>query len=309
MLLLARVAADDRDRRRICRRHGVLAAAGHRVRRHDEPDLRRCERVPAAGTDGAGADRRASPADRAVRALQRDRIACRGCRRAGGRGPRHRGRVDRLRSRDRDAGDVRGYGLLGLLSMLLYRPLSPAVEAAEATPTGAPAVSRGGWSMAWRHCSAWTRSAPASWCSRCWRCGCTRRSRSPLPPAAAILFWSGVCSAISYLVAVPIAERIGLINTMVFTHLPSNVFLMLIPFAPNLADGDRPAAGAQRAVADGCADAGLLCHGRGHAGGAAGGGEHHRRAEDLRLGGGFDDLGLSADGFRLWLAAADRRRR
>ena len=47
--------------------------------------------------------------------------------------------------------------------------------------------------------------------------------------------WSGVCSAISYLVAVPIAERIGLINTMVFTHLPSNVLLILIPFAPNLA--------------------------------------------------------------------------
>ena len=53
--------------------------------------------------------------------------------------------------------------------------------------------------------------------------------------AAAILFWSGVCSAISYLVAVPIARRIGLINTMVFTHLPSNMFLILIPFAPDLA--------------------------------------------------------------------------
>lgn len=33
----------------------------------------------------------------------------------------------------------------------------------------------------------------------------------------------------------PIAERIGLINTMVFTHLPSNVLLMLVPFAPDLA--------------------------------------------------------------------------
>jgi predicted MFS family arabinose efflux permease len=53
--------------------------------------------------------------------------------------------------------------------------------------------------------------------------------------AAAILFWTSVCSAVSYLVAVPIARRIGLINTMVFTHLPSNIFLTLIPFAPNLA--------------------------------------------------------------------------
>jgi predicted MFS family arabinose efflux permease len=53
--------------------------------------------------------------------------------------------------------------------------------------------------------------------------------------AAAILFWSSFCSAVSYLIAVPIAARIGLINTMVFTHLPSNVLLILIPFAPNLA--------------------------------------------------------------------------
>jgi MFS family permease len=53
--------------------------------------------------------------------------------------------------------------------------------------------------------------------------------------AATILFWSNICSAVSYLIAVPIAERIGLINTMVFTHLPSNVLLMLVPFAPDLA--------------------------------------------------------------------------
>jgi hypothetical protein len=35
--------------------------------------------------------------------------------------------------------------------------------------------------------------------------------------------------------SVPIAERIGLISTMVFTHLPSNIFPLLVPFAPNLA--------------------------------------------------------------------------
>jgi predicted MFS family arabinose efflux permease len=52
--------------------------------------------------------------------------------------------------------------------------------------------------------------------------------------AASILFWSGICSTISYFAAVPIAKRIGLINTMVFTHLPSNILLILIPFAPDL---------------------------------------------------------------------------
>lgn len=44
----------------------------------------------------------------------------------------------------------------------------------------------------------------------------------------------GLLQAASYLVAARVANRIGLINTMVFTHLPSNVMLMLIPAAPTL---------------------------------------------------------------------------
>jgi MFS family permease len=52
--------------------------------------------------------------------------------------------------------------------------------------------------------------------------------------ASSILFWTGVCSAVSYLIAVPISERFGLINTMVFTHLPANILLVLVPFAPSL---------------------------------------------------------------------------
>jgi MFS family permease len=51
---------------------------------------------------------------------------------------------------------------------------------------------------------------------------------------AAIFFWTGVLSAGSYLVAVRIANRIGLVNTMVFTHLPSSLCLILIPFVPEL---------------------------------------------------------------------------
>jgi len=39
----------------------------------------------------------------------------------------------------------------------------------------------------------------------------------------------------SYEVASRLADRIGLVRTMVFTHLPSNVLLMLVPFSPNLA--------------------------------------------------------------------------
>lgn len=39
-------------------------------------------------------------------------------------------------------------------------------------------------------------------------------------------------SALSFLAAVPLARRFGLLNTMVFTHLPSNVLLALVAFAP-----------------------------------------------------------------------------
>jgi MFS family permease len=60
--------------------------------------------------------------------------------------------------------------------------------------------------------------------------------RFQLSPALAgtIFFWMGVLSAFSFLVAVRIARRIGLVNTMVYTHLPSSLFLMLVPFMPTL---------------------------------------------------------------------------
>ena len=38
----------------------------------------------------------------------------------------------------------------------------------------------------------------------------------------------------AYFAAVPIARRIGLVNTMVFTHLPSSLCLIAIPFVQNL---------------------------------------------------------------------------
>ena len=43
---------------------------------------------------------------------------------------------------------------------------------------------------------------------------------------------AGVLTAFSYLAAAKIADRIGLINTMVFTHIPSNILIILVAFAP-----------------------------------------------------------------------------
>ncbi|MFL6369904.1 MAG: MFS transporter, partial [Nitrososphaeraceae archaeon] len=45
---------------------------------------------------------------------------------------------------------------------------------------------------------------------------------------------AGVLTAFSFLVAAKLADKIGLINTMVFTHIPSNILLILVAFAPTL---------------------------------------------------------------------------
>ena len=126
------------------------------------------------------------------------------------------------------------YAVLGLAAFLLYRPLSPAIEIADKAPEAPLGPSKKlvyGMAALFGMDSFGTgflvQSLLALWLYQAFQVSVTT--------TATILFWSGVCSAISYLVAVPIAERIGLINTMVFTHLPSNVLLILIPFAPNLA--------------------------------------------------------------------------
>jgi MFS family permease len=126
------------------------------------------------------------------------------------------------------------YAGLGLLALLLYRPLSPAIEIAEEAPKVPLQQSKMlvyGMAALFGMDSFGTgflvQSLLALWLYQAFQISVTT--------AAAILFWSSLCSAVSYLLAVPIATRIGLINTMVFTHLPSNILLILVPFAPDLA--------------------------------------------------------------------------
>ena len=55
-----------------------------------------------------------------------------------------------------------------------------------------------------------------------------------LAAASVFFFWASVASAFSYPVAAWLAARFGLINTMVFTHIPSSLFLILAAFSNNL---------------------------------------------------------------------------
>jgi len=60
--------------------------------------------------------------------------------------------------------------------------------------------------------------------------------RFGVEPAAlgGIFFGANILAGISALASAWVAARIGLVNTMVFTHLPSNVLLVLVPLMPNL---------------------------------------------------------------------------
>jgi MFS family permease len=55
-----------------------------------------------------------------------------------------------------------------------------------------------------------------------------------LAQAGVFFFWAGLLSAASQLAAPLVAQRIGLLNTMVFTHIPANVCLILAALAPSL---------------------------------------------------------------------------
>ena len=55
-----------------------------------------------------------------------------------------------------------------------------------------------------------------------------------LAAASVFFFWSSVLAALSFPAAARLAARFGLVNTMVFTHIPSSVCLIVAAFVPNL---------------------------------------------------------------------------
>lgn len=60
------------------------------------------------------------------------------------------------------------------------------------------------------------------------------RFGAPAGVIGLVFFASGLLQAVSFLAAVRLSERFGLLRTMVFTHLPSNLLLIAVAFAPSL---------------------------------------------------------------------------
>ncbi len=61
-----------------------------------------------------------------------------------------------------------------------------------------------------------------------------QRFNMSLSAASVFFFWASTLSAFSYPMAARMAKRVGLVNTMVFTHIPSSIFLIFAAFSPSL---------------------------------------------------------------------------
>jgi MFS family permease len=125
------------------------------------------------------------------------------------------------------------YGALGLVGALLYARLPHSRAADTATPATALGPSRktvyklaalfsldsfaGGFAV---------QSLIALWLFE--------RFDLSLAAASTFFFWSNVLAAFSFPVAAWLGKRIGLINTMVFTHIPSSICLIVVAFSWDL---------------------------------------------------------------------------
>ena len=125
------------------------------------------------------------------------------------------------------------YALLGVAGCLLYARIPRRPPRASAEPAGALGPSR---HIVYRLAALFSldafaggfvvQSLLALWLFE--------RFDLSLSAASLFFFWSGVLSAFSFPVAAWLSRRIGLINTMVFTHIPSSICLILAAFAPSL---------------------------------------------------------------------------
>jgi len=124
------------------------------------------------------------------------------------------------------------YAVLGVVSAVLYRRVPPAhaEEKAAHAPLG-PSRATVYKLAALFSIDAFAGGFVAQSLLVLWL---FQRFDLSLSAAGLFFFWSSTLSAFSYPVAAWIAKRVGLVNTMVFTHIPSSLFLIAAAFSPNL---------------------------------------------------------------------------
>ena len=124
------------------------------------------------------------------------------------------------------------YGLLGAAAFLLYRrlPDQPVESEAPRTALG-PSRNRVLGLAALFSLDSFAGGFLVQSLFALWL---FHRFGLSLTAAGAFFFWTGVLSALSQLAAPWLARRVGLVNTMVFTHIPANLCVIAAAFAPNL---------------------------------------------------------------------------
>jgi predicted MFS family arabinose efflux permease len=128
------------------------------------------------------------------------------------------------------------YALLNLMVVALYSLLSQAAEVGESRvepPPLSPETKRNVLKLSFLFSldSLGSGFIPSSLVSYWF----FNRFGLEMDAIALIFSGSSLLAAISFMLAAYISERIGLINTMVYSHLPSNIMTMSIPYMPSLA--------------------------------------------------------------------------
>lgn len=124
-----------------------------------------------------------------------------------------------------------GYGLVGAVVWLLYRQLPP-VTGPQVPPV--PLGESRGVVIRLAALFAVDSFAGGLVINALLALWFFQRFELSLTAAGSFFFWSGLLSALSQLIAPRLARRIGLINTMVFTHIPASICLILAAFASSI---------------------------------------------------------------------------
>jgi len=139
---------------------------------------------------------------------------------------------------------IAGYAILGLLLMTLFQRLSSSIEVVQSgTPIPGKRITNRGF-LGLNRSHRIVLKLAALFSLDAFAGGFVIQSlvaywfhiRFGVEPGllGVIFFGANILAGVSALSAAWIARRIGLIRTMVFTHLPSNILLMLVPLMPSL---------------------------------------------------------------------------